>query len=118
MSIIIENLKLPKYNKNTFQGEPMHYTCHLYIQSDGSSVISICGRDYPIKSVPAPHGRLVDENDVCNYITNRIDKFDCDTERDHALMNVIADEITEDYHVPTAIEAENMNSENKNTDKE
>ena len=109
MSIIIENLKLPKYNKNVFQGEPMHYTCHLYIQSDGSSVISICGRDYPIKSVPAPHGRLVDENDVCNYITNRIDKFDCDTERDHALMNVIADEITEDYHVPTIIEAEEAN---------
>lgn len=118
MSIYVEGFELPNYNEKMFKGDPMGYICYLYVNSDGTADLEIKGKDYPVKNVPAPHGRLLDENDVCNYITNRIDKFDCDTERDHALMNVIADEITEDYHVPTAIEAENMYSENKNTDKE
>lgn len=60
MSIYVEGFELPNYNEKMFKGDPMGYICYLYVNSDGTADLEIKGKDYPVKNVPAPHGRLID----------------------------------------------------------
>lgn len=84
-------------NRRIYRDE-VYYECRL-----GSVTATLCDSCVELQrnGEPYKHGRLVDEADVFCYMTNRIDKFSCDTERDYALLSEMPFEICEEIHVPT-----------------
>ena len=58
MSVIIQGLKLPAY-----QGEHKEfdrYGCFLTVYKTGKVELHIFEKDFDVKDIPTPHGRLID----------------------------------------------------------
>lgn len=59
MSVIIQGLKLPAY-----QGEHKEfdrYGCFLTVYKTGKVELHIFEKDFDVKEIPTPHGRLIDD---------------------------------------------------------
>ena len=77
MSVIIQGLKLPAY-----QGEHKEfdrYGCFLTVYKTGKVELHIFEKDFDVKDIPTPHGRLIDadallrtEINLANYPSNYI----------------------------------------------
>ena len=69
MSVIIEGLTLPKHNpkeidKNVLIGDAI-------VKEDNTAELCLEGVHYLIKILPAPHGRLIDEEAIYNNVKSR-----------------------------------------------
>ena len=62
MSVIIQGLKLPAY-----QGEHKEfdrYGCFLTVYKTGKVELHIFEKDFDVKDIPTPHGRLIDADEI------------------------------------------------------
>ena len=62
MSVIIQGLKLPAY-----QGEHKEfdrYGCFLTVYKTGKVELHIFEKDFDVKDIPTPHGRLIDADEL------------------------------------------------------
>ena len=69
MSVIIQGLKLPAY-----QGEHKEfdrYGCFLTVYKTGKVELHIFEKDFDVKDIPTPHGRLIDEEAIYNNVKSR-----------------------------------------------
>ena len=95
MSVIIQGLKLPAY-----QGEHKEfdrYGCFLTVYKTGKVELHIFEKDFDVKDIPTPHGRLIDEEAL----------MECRLEPNH--YEELKDGYIPDYDLdsaPTIIEAE------------
>ena len=66
MSVIIQGLKLPAY-----QGEHKEfdrYGCFLTVYKTGKVELHIFEKDFDVKDIPTPHGRLIDADKAAHSI--------------------------------------------------
>ena len=66
MSVIIQGLKLPAY-----QGEHKEfdrYGCFLTVYKTGKVGLHIFEKDFDVKDIPTPHGRLIDAGRLMEVI--------------------------------------------------
>ena len=95
MSVIIQGLKLPAY-----QGEHKEfdrYGCFLTVYKTGKVELHIFEKDFDVKDIPTPHGRLIDADAL----------MECRLEPNH--YEELKDGYIPDYDLdsaPTIIEAE------------
>ena len=95
MSVIIQGLKLPAY-----QGEHKEfdrYGCFLTVYKTGKVELHIFEKDFDVKDIPTPHGRLIDADALMK----------CRLEPNH--YEELKDGYIPDYDLdsaPTIIEAE------------
>ena len=95
MSVIIQGLKLP-----TYQGEHKEfdrYGCFLTVYKTGKVELHIFEKDFDVKDIPTPHGRLIDADAL----------MECRLEPNH--YEELKDGYIPDYDLdsaPTIIEAE------------
>lgn len=69
MSVIIQGLKLPAY-----QGEHKEfdrYGCFLTVYKTGKVELHIFEKDFDVKDITTPHGRLIDEEAIYNNVKSR-----------------------------------------------
>ena len=62
MSVIIQGLKLPAY-----QGEHKEfdrYGCFLTVYKTGKVELHIFEKNFDVKDIPTPHGRLIDADEI------------------------------------------------------
>lgn len=62
MCVIIQGLKLPAY-----QGEHKEfdrYGCFLTVYKTGKVELHIFEKDFDVKDIPTPHGRLIDADEI------------------------------------------------------
>ena len=63
MSVIVKGLDLPAYK----EGYKNRYVCLLVQNSDGITDLYVADKKYPVSTVPTPHGRLIDENELLRH---------------------------------------------------
>lgn len=60
MSVIVKGLDLPAYK----EGYKNRYVCLLVQNSDGITDLYVADKKYPVSTVPTPHGRLIDAEEL------------------------------------------------------
>jgi hypothetical protein len=96
MSVIIQGLKLPAY-----QGEHKEfdrYGCFLTVYKTGKVELHIFEKDFDVKDIPTPHGRLIDADELIGYLNEWLS----DSVALSGFTRII-------NHQPTIIKAEGVN---------
>ena len=66
MSVIVKGLDLPAYK----EGYKNRYVCLLVQNSDGITDLYVADKKYPVSTVPTPHGRLIDAEELQKKLVN------------------------------------------------
>ena len=60
MSVIVKGLDLPAYK----EGYKNRYVCLLVLNPDGTTDLYVADKKYPVSTIPTPHGRLIDADEL------------------------------------------------------
>ena len=101
MSVIIQGLKLPAYQGEHKESD--RYGWFLTVYKTGKVELHIFEKDFDVKDIPTPHGRLIDADEIFCEIDG-IKGWDYGDESDMAISAAEALSAIDDS--PTVIEAE------------